>query len=124
VKRLSRSELPQKTETAATSPPSGLPNARTCRNPDRSNGVQHEDIPMLPWSDDARLDGSKTPIRTAPGQPQDYEISKTLLGPNKIRYTLTQGGKPVEEGTYTLSADGKKLFDTYRGVIVLLLGWL
>jgi hypothetical protein len=35
-------------------------------------------------------------------------------GPNTMHYTITQGGKPYEEGTYILAADGRKMTDSYR----------
>lgn len=65
----------------------------------------HEEIPASKSTLDAKLDGTEaTPI--GPTVPPGETVSLKADGPNKIRVVIKLNGKVLDEGAYTLGADG------------------
>lgn len=66
--------------------------------------------PEFKNSVEGKMDGSKLPLTGANVPPG---VTQTIKpdGPNKLHYTVQYNGKVLNEGTQTLSADGKTMVD-------------
>lgn len=75
-----------------------------------SDGILRWEIPEYKQIIEGKLDGSDLAVTGPQANPGQTEAI-TIISPTKIAYTEKSGGKPVNMGTRTISADGKTLTD-------------
>jgi hypothetical protein len=73
-----------------------------------TGGALHVENPAYKQTIDAKLDGTPGKI-VGPTIPASASVTVKSVGPNKLHYVDSLNGKPLDEGTWTISADGKTI---------------